>query len=183
MCSITPRFSYRCPKTRVRAVPGCTREVAQLGTAGSWVGWAGVVPTQHAARGGPTMRNVHPGAACCGCTGGIVGPGVPGTAAGTGYGTHPPGPVGHPWCPPWYHTPRNAASWPIKARIQVIFLKVSQNGGVSPKSVHKACHSPCIQNGLRKSPLDIPRFSISASLLSQGINGPFLAGSGTLVSK
>ena len=76
-----------------------------------------------------------------------------------GHGYHPAGPVGHP-CPPCTHTLRNAASWPITARFQVISHKVSQNGIVSPKNVNKACHSPYIQNGAQKSPLEILRFPL-----------------------
>ena len=44
------------------------------------------------------------------------------------------------------------------ARFDLIFSKVSQNSEVSPEYVHKACHSPYIQNRLQKSPLDILRF-------------------------
>ena len=69
--------------------------------------------------------------------------------------------------------PENAASGPITARFQDISLKVSQNREVSPKYHQKACHSPYIQNEVQKSPLDILQISIWASLLSQGINGPF----------
>ena len=76
-----------------------------------------------------------------------------------------------------------AASWPIRARFGSYLSKVSQNGQVSPKNVHKASRSPCFQNGPQKSPLDISRFYYLASLLSQGINGPILAGSWTLLSK
>ena len=49
----------------------------------------------------------------------------------------------------------NAASWPIRARFQLLYTKLSQNREVSPKYVHKACLSPHFQNGLQKSPLDI----------------------------
>ena len=72
--------------------------------------------------------------------------------------THPSGPVGPGQALPG--APRAiAASGPIKARIEVILLKVSQNGIVSPENVEKACHSPYVQNGLEKSPLEILRFS------------------------
>ena len=53
------------------------------------------------------------------------------------------------------------ASWPIRARIQLNFSKVSQNGQVSPEYVHKACHSPCFQNLVQKSALEILRFPFS----------------------
>ena len=48
--------------------------------------------------------------------------------------------------------------WANKARFHLIFYKVSQNGGVSPVYVEKACHSPCFQNGCQSSPLGILRF-------------------------
>ena len=48
--------------------------------------------------------------------------------------------------------------WTNMARIDLIFLKVKQNGGVSPGSVQKACHSPYSQNEARNSPLEILRF-------------------------
>ena len=71
--------------------------------------------------------------------------------------THPAGPVGHP-CPPWSGPSPHPASWPIRARFQLNIYKVSQNREVSPKYAEKASHSPYIQNGSQKSPLEIPRF-------------------------
>ena len=71
--------------------------------------------------------------------------------------THPSGPVGPLQGPPWFWGPL-PASWPIRARFDLISTKVSQNDEVSPKKCHKACHSPYSQNGSRKSPLEIPRF-------------------------
>ena len=58
-----------------------------------------------------------------------------------------------------YLSPGKAASGPIKARFHDIYTKVSQKRGVSPKYVHKACHSPCSQNTAQKSPLEILRFT------------------------
>ena len=51
-----------------------------------------------------------------------------------------------------------AASGPIRARFDLISCKVSQTAIVSPKSVEKACHSPYLQNGSQKSPLEFLRF-------------------------
>ena len=74
--------------------------------------------------------------------------------------TTTPAPLGLPGplrCPGT--SPRaKAASWPIRARIEVIYLKVSQNREVSPKYIEKASHSPYFQNGSQKSPLEILRF-------------------------
>ena len=64
------------------------------------------------------------------------------------------GPLRCPATPPR----ANAASWPIKARFHDIYCKVSQKCIVSPKYHEKACHSPYLQNGLGKSPLEILRF-------------------------
>ena len=60
-----------------------------------------------------------------------------------------------------------------KARFQVILLKVSQNPKVSPKYVEKACHSPCVQNGLQMSPLDFLGFSISPAFSHKELMGLF----------
>ena len=40
--------------------------------------------------------------------------------------------------------------WAIRARFDLILLKVSQNGRVSPKYVKKACHSPYFTKRVRK---------------------------------
>ena len=65
--------------------------------------------------------------------------------------------------PPWYGYPLTAASGPIRARFTSYSSKVSRNGRVSPENVQKACHSPCFQNGLGMSALDILRFPFSAA--------------------
>ena len=74
--------------------------------------------------------------------------------------THPAGPVGDPAGPLPGHASALPASGPIRARFHLISYKVSQKGIVSPKSVHKACHSPYFQNGVGKSPLQILRFPL-----------------------
>ena len=70
-------------------------------------------------------------------------------------------------------TSQIAASWPITATFHPYFSKVSQNHGVSPKYPEKACHSPCIQNGPRKSPLEILRFSYSSAFSHKELMGHF----------
>ena len=52
-------------------------------------------------------------------------------------------------------------------------VNVSQNRRVSPKSVHKAYHSPCSQNGLKKSPLEILRFTDSLAFSHKELMGHF----------
>ena len=72
---------------------------------------------------------------------------------------HPFGARSVPAAPPCTGTSQIAALQPIRARFQVIFLTVSQNREVSPEYPEKASHSPYLQNGLRKSPLDISRIT------------------------
>ena len=74
-----------------------------------------------------------------------------------------------------------AASWPIKARIQSYFSKVSQNHRVSPKYVQKACHSPYFQNGRQKSPLDILGFPFRPAFSPKELMGHFDRGLGFIV--
>ena len=57
--------------------------------------------------------------------------------------------------------------------ISALFSKVSQNDEVSPKYVHKASHSPYIQNGSQKSPLGFLRFPISVAFSHKELIGPF----------
>ena len=96
----------------------------------------------------------------------------PGTAAGrllvppSGPGRSHPGPS-------LYQDPQNAASELIRARFQLIYCKVSQNRIVSPKFMQKACHSPYIQNGPQKSPLEIPRFLFSVAFSHKELMVPF----------
>ena len=65
------------------------------------------------------------------------------------------------------------ASWPIRARFTSILLKVSQNDEVSPENVHKACPSPCFQNGVEKSPLDFLRFPYFVAFSRKELMGHF----------
>ena len=60
-----------------------------------------------------------------------------------------------------------------KARFDLYFSKVSQNREVSPKSRHKASHSPYFQNGPGKSPLEIPRFPFSPAFSHKELMGLF----------
>ena len=96
---------------------------------------------------------------------------------------YPPlrGPVGHPGCPPWYQDPRNAASGPIRARIDLILAKLSQNRGVSPVFVEKASVSPCFQNGSQKSPLEISRKPFSLAFSHKELMGQNRPGSDFIV--
>ena len=154
---------------------GCGRGY-RVGTAG-WVYRVGVqglyrVLPLHRAR-----RSWYSGAG----PGRPAGPGVGGTRAGCvspwvfGGGTaisHPCGARSVPEGPPWI-CPQNAASGPITARLRVPLLKHSQNGEVSPKSVDKACHSPCFQKRSQKSPLGILRFPLSVAFSHKELMGPF----------
>ena len=85
---------------------------------------------------------------------------------------HPPGPVGHLRCPPW-DIPLDCPPGANTARFHDILLKVSQNGQVSPENVNKASHSPCFQNGLRKSPLEILRFPFWRAFSHKELSGHF----------
>ena len=71
--------------------------------------------------------------------------------------------------PPWRSSSK-------RARFHHIYLKVSQNGKVSPKSAEKASRSPCFQNGLRKSPLGIPRIRNSLAFSHKELMGLFRRG-------
>ena len=142
-------------------VGGCSYRV-RAGRVYGWVYQGGVYRggyqgglyrcTQPPARGGPSDSEAGPVGPCQGAgVGGHWG------RAYWASGDHPCGARSDPWSS--LSPPRaNAASWPIAARLSVIFSKVSQNGQVSSRSVNKACHSPCSQNWLRKSPLGILRF-------------------------
>ena len=83
----------------------------------------------------------------------------------------------------WALSSSKAASWPIRVRFDLISYKVSQNGNVSPESVEKAYVSPYITKRVRKVTSWISQISRFPSLLSQGINGPYLTVHGTLLSK
>ena len=95
------------------------------------------------------------------------------SAPGTS-GTHPSGPVGYPVPSLVWASPRaNAASQPIRARFHYISYKVSQNSRVSPEKSQKACHSPCLQNGLKKSPLGFLGFLILPAFSHKELLGHF----------
>ena len=114
---------------------------------------------------------------------GPAGAGVGGTgwtdvpAAGDGFLDHPPGPVGAPG-PSLSRNPQNAASWPITARLHLFSIKHCQNGQVSLKSVEKAYHSPCSQNELKKSALEILRFPFYPAFSPKELMGHFRPGYG-----
>ena len=150
MCSTTPRFSYTEVKTAVRAVTGCTGMLTSDGWDGWVPGWGmglggygeGYTGCPATLRSGGQIQRSGPRKA-------LQGPGVGGI-----WLQRPPGHPGlHPTTPagpaPCGRCRRpglsNAASGPIRARFHYISSKVSQNLVVSPKNVHKACHSPCSQ--------------------------------------
>ena len=89
--------------------------------------------------------------------------GYPGPPCGPGRSCGPP-------CP---GNPRNAASWPIRTRLTSEPGKVSQNLEVSPKYDEKACHSPYLQNGPRKSPLDFLRIPFFVAFSHKELMGLF----------
>ena len=108
LCSSTPRFSYRCPKTAICTCPSGTQHgtAATLGTVqrpgrvlgtgilgGYWEGYTGtgVLPS-HTARGGLSSQRSGPGSPQ-----GLEWWGTEaGRTGGAADGPHPPGPVSHP---------------------------------------------------------------------------------------
>ena len=60
-----------------------------------------------------------------------------------------------------------------RATFDLISHKVSQNGIVSPKSSEKACHSPCFQNLVQKSPLEILGFPVWLAFSRKELMGHF----------
>ena len=96
---------------------------------------------------------------------------------------HPDPPTPHPWCSGARFAGLGPlpASWPIRARFSQYFSKVSQNHGVSPKSMHEACHSPCFQNGLEKSALKILGFPFSLAFSHKELIGLFWPDPGVYV--
>ena len=131
-------------------------------------GYTGVLPTDR----GEALQTAEraPEGPAGAWSGWSVGLGAP-----AGPGTTPSGPGRHPAGTSLYlaQLPGNAASWPIRARFGSIYLKVSQNGQVSPKSCQKAYVSPYFQNGLRKSALGIPRFPFYAAFSHKELMGGF----------
>ena len=156
-----PRFSYEGVRSAVHAVPRVLVVVCQVRCTG-WVRYQGRVYRVGTGRAIPgTQRH-------CSRRGPYAAKRAPEGPQGlewVAYGARTPGCRYHPLrCAPgpaplYLHPPRAIpASWPIRATFQSNIYKVSQNHEVSPKSMHKACHSPCLQNGLGKSPLRILRF-------------------------
>ena len=74
---------------------------------------------------------------------------------------------------PWQGLPGTCPPRSKRATFDLIYCKVSQKAIVSPKSVEKACHSPYLQNGLRKSPLEILRFTVSPAFSHKELMVPF----------
>ena len=112
-----------------------------------------------------------------------AGPGSPaglewvvcGSSGVTGHGTVPVPPCGpgRGGAPPCTGTSQICPSWPIRARFHLILHKVSQNRGVSPVFIEKACPSPCLQNGLQKSALEKTRIPYSAAFSHKELMGLF----------
>ena len=151
MCSTplgSPTVRSNWSYVHVPAVPctwrgggaGHERGIAGCGT-GGYTGWvirgstqpartAGRTPEAPSEAGPEAPQGLEWWGAGSGRTwdGGWAGPGT--TPAGPGRSS----PAG----PPCTRTLRNAASWPYRARIDLISYKVSQNSKVSPKSVEKA---------------------------------------------
>ena len=186
VCSYTPRFSYRCPKYTVSACPrvlcrartdrgvqggagrvGVPRWVYRVGNTGYYR-----APTNPALKSTRRPATAGSGPSPQGRVGRKQGAGPGGDGGWDGPGTTPAGPVGSQ-DPPCTGTSQIAASWPIRARFHLIFYKVSQKAGVSPKYVEKACHSPCLQNGSQKSPLDFLGFPYSAAFSHKELSGHF----------
>ena len=169
MCSQTPRFSYSVLKLGVRHRVLHRQLSARRGSTGpGWVlrtgirvGWAGVYPPVQRAKDVPCKAEQIPAKRAPEALregwSGWVSVQRPRTSAPT-----PAGPAPDPWSSAG--APRaNPASWPIRARFDLHFTKLSQNRVVSPKYVHKASLSPCFQNGSQKSPLDISRIPFSVA--------------------
>ena len=154
-----PRFSYGCPKVRVRGgVPVPSRVVRAVsgGYAGTglvragWVyrvGNTGYLPSQPALLGERYPRQ-RSGPRNPPCRGGWSGwSGIARANGGTGTVLVPPSGPGQPARGPPCTRTLQGPTW---ARFDLLFLKLSQNQEVSPKSVNKACHSPYIQKRVRK---------------------------------
>ena len=158
----TPRFSYDVVKLAVRAgrrVLGMVRAGrvyrAGMGPGGYRGGYTGGVPSSPpTARGECPVQRSGPRKPCKGWSGwyGVLGRTVGGTAPETTLRARS-APAGLPVSGPSECPPRANI-----ARFQSILSKVSQNSEVSPKSVHKACHSPYFQNGSGNPPLEILGF-------------------------
>ena len=124
---------------------------------GDWVGRGGGIPVHPASckAEGPDSE-AGPG-------GPLQGSGVGGQDLQRARAPGPPLPAVGPASLSWVSPRAIPASGPIRARYEVNSSKVSQKDEVSLKYVEKACHSPCFQNTLRKSPLEILRFPLLAA--------------------
>ena len=88
-------------------------------------------------------------------------------------GISPPcGPGRSPRSPPW-DIPLDMALLDLRARIDLILLKVSQNDGVSPERSKRPVIVPIYQNGSQKSPLEILRFTYSSAFSHKELMGLF----------
>ena len=181
----TPRFSYAGPETVICTCPRCHRSppaatsrgaVPGCGTGGytGWVYQGGYMGglyryTQPAARGAHPDSGAGPvapaGAEWVVRVGGRTGDGGgPRThPCGARSGTQVPSLVLGPYC-------RLSAN---RARFPSFLSKVSQNGEVSSEKSEKACHSPYIQNGSQKSPLEILRFPFEPAFSHKELMVPF----------
>ena len=150
-------------------VGGCTWGGTRMGYNGWVIGGVYRVPS-HAARGEVLMTAKRARKPCRGWSGGheeLGRPSSPGTTLRARSVPCRPLPV------PGLPSPGKAASGPIRARLRLIFLKVSQNDEVSPKIHEKASHSPYSQNGSRNSPLGILRFPVSPAFSDKELMVPF----------
>ena len=139
----TPRISLVEPRTPVSSSPHCSSGGPSGGYQG-WVqggyweggipGWEGRGSTQLGYCQGP--RLVLPGPNHCQAHAFCAQTGTPGPS----WALRTPVFPALRYCPPR----------PIRARFQSQYTKVSQNGKVSPKSSHEACHSPYIKKEASK---------------------------------
>ena len=171
----TPRFSYddletAVPTTRYTAPTIACGAVYGLGRVYGWVpgraipGYYPAVP--HRARNPAADSEAGPGSP--------AGAGVGGQQLGGRVSQYPPsGPGRSLQALPGTGTRLHAASGPIRARFSVFLVKYSQNDEVSPKSVQKACHSPCFQKRVQKSALDFLRFPILVAFSHKELMGLF----------
>ena len=182
VCSTTPRFSLDGLKTAICACPGgpavvlvggATRGVRQ----GGYTGWVYRVGTGEGNTGTPSQLLSGGMFQRSGPRKALQGPGVGGNMLQRPWTSGPTSRAGWPGRshagPSLVLLEQNPASWPIRARFRSILLKVSQNGQVSPKITEKACHSPCFQNAVGKSTLEILRFRVFPAFSHKELMGHF----------
>ena len=175
MCSYTPRFSYDVLKTVICACPSgpvarrCSRRAVVYGSGWYPGGYTGWVPgglyrgTTQLPGEVPYVQRSGPVGSCREPEWWYIWSRTP--------GAHPCGARSVLW--PSLAPPRaNPASGPIRARFSLFYTKLSQNGIVSPKISHKACHSPYSQNPLQNSPLKILGFLFSPAFSHKELIGP-----------